>query len=505
MLMRYNNKIMLFLCSFVLFALVVTGISLKERKYCMGVPVISEEHLKEYTEIDSLDISQLIFDGQPIAVDWIRKQVYISQSSHALKKFFDLQGKIGSENPEYEIFVLNTSTLKDIRASVKEGKSFTLIIKSGTFYQKVPMVITTMPVMFLKLEGTGEDEQGRSIMRGKLTLWNSRNPKAETYQTTTSYVEWRMRGNSTRTFPKLAWKVNLRDEIGQNNNADFLGLGSDDDWILNPMSMDDTFVKEKLVQTLWSQLISKTDYNYKMSQGEYVELFINGAYQGIYLLQRRIDAKYLELNKEKDVLLKGINTWEAESVQDAYEIVSTPLEHEKSYEILKQAMTFEDGNTTNASNFIDVSLLLQFISGTDNYGYKNTFYILKDKKGSYELYFVPWDTDLSLGVTWGYDYEESMNEIIERYELPAMKKEIDVLDAKFAQRWKELRQGIYSEENVLGVYKELTEQLSSSGAIERDEEQWGLLHEGEDNWESLECFIKERLLFLDEYYLKLEN
>ena len=106
MLMRYNNKIMLFLCSFVLFALVVTGISLKERKYCMGVPVISEEHLKEYTEIDSLDISQLIFDGQPIAVDWIRKQVYISQSSHALKKFFDLQGKIGSENPEYEIFVL---------------------------------------------------------------------------------------------------------------------------------------------------------------------------------------------------------------------------------------------------------------------------------------------------------------------------------------------------------------------------------------------------------------
>lgn len=269
--------------------------------------------------------------------------------------------------------------------------------------------------------------------------------------------------------------------------------------------MDDTFVKEKMVQTLWSQLISKTDYNYKMSQGEYVELFINGAYQGIYLLQRRIDAKYLELDKEKDVLLKGINTWEAASIQDAYEIISTPLEYEESYEMLKQTMAFEDGNTTNTSNFIDVSLLLQFISGIDNYGYKNTFYVLKDKKDSYELYFVPWDTDLSLGVTWGYDYEESMNEIIERYELPAMKRNVDVLDVKFAQRWKELRQGIYSEENVLRLYKELTEQLSNSGAIERDEEQWGLHHEGEDNWENLECFIKERLLFLDEYYLKLEN
>lgn len=505
MLMRYNNKIMLFLCSFVLFALVVTGISLQERKYCMGVPVISEERLEEYTEIDSLDISQLIFEGQPIAVDWPRKQVYVSQSSNALKKFFDLQGKISSENPEYELFMLNTPALKDICASVKSGKSFTLIIKNGTSYQKVPMIITTMPILFLKLEGTGEDEQGRSIMRGMLTLWNSGNPKTETYQTTTSYVEWRMRGNSTRTFPKLAWKVNLRDVNGENNDVDFLGLGSDDDWILNPMSMDDTFLKEKLVQELWGQLLSETDYNYKMSQGEYVELFINGAYQGLYLLQRRIDTKYLELNKEKDVLLKGINTWEAESIQDAYEIVSTPLEYEESYEILEQTMTFEDENTTNASNFIDVSLLLQFISGTDNYGYKNTFYVLKDKNDSYELYFVPWDTDLSLGVTWGYDYKESVNEIIERYELPTMKRKVDALDAKFAKRWKELRRGIYSEENVLGVCKELTEQLLNSGAIERDEEQWGLLHEGKDNWKNLECFIKERLLFLDEYYLKLEN
>ena len=501
MLMRYNNKIMLFLCSFVLFALVVTGISLQERKYCMGVPVISEERLEEYTEIDSLDISQLIFEGQPIAVDWPRKQVYVSQSSNALKKFFDLQGKISSENPEYELFMLNTPALKDICASVKSGKSFTLIIKNGTSYQKVPMIITTMPILFLKLEGTGEDEQGRSIMRGMLTLWNSGNPKTETYQTTTSYVEWRMRGNSTRTFPKLAWKVNLRDVNGENNDVDFLGLGSDDDWILNPMSMDDTFLKEKLVQELWGQLLSETDYNYKMSQGEYVELFINGAYQGLYLLQRRIDTKYLELNKEKDVLLKGINTWEAESIQDAYEIVSTPLEYEESYEILEQTMTFEDENTTNASNFIDVSLLLQFISGTDNYGYKNTFYVLRKSNDAYELHLVPWDTDLSLGVPWGYDYEGSMNEMIERQELGTVRKNVPDIDKQISKRWKQLRDNIYSEKNILSVYNELTDRLTNSGALQRDEECWGLLHEGEDNWENLQRFIKERLQVLDNYYM----
>ena len=45
----------------------------------------------------------------------------------------------------------------------------------------------------------------------------------------------------------------------------------------------------------------------------------------------------------------------------------------------------------------------------------------------------------------------------------------------------------------------------ASGAMGRDEEQWGLLHEGEDNWENLERFIKERLIFLDEYYAKFEQ
>ena len=105
--------------------------------------------------------------------------------------------------------------------------------------------------------------------------------------------------------------MNLRDEDFQKSNVDLLGLGSDDDYILNPMSMDDTFVKEKLIQELWSQLMKQADYNYQMTKGEYVELFINGAYQGLYLLQRRIDAKYLNLNRNQDILLKGINTWES--------------------------------------------------------------------------------------------------------------------------------------------------------------------------------------------------
>ena len=499
-----KNKIVLFLCSFGTLIVVIIFFISMERRYCMSVPVISENMLADYTETNDLDISQLLFEDEPIAVDWPRNQIYISQSFEVLDDYFTLQGELESENPSYELYFLKTKTLYNLNDAIKNGEPLTLIMKNGTSYQKVPVVITTLPIMYLKIEGTGADEQGRDIVNGKMTLWNSASLASSSYQTATSMAEWRMRGNSTRTYPKLSWKLNLRDEMGQNNNVNLLGLGSDDDWILNPMSMDDTCIKEKLVQVLWEQLVSETDYNYKMSQGEYTELFINGAYQGLYLLQRRIDTKYLGLNREKDILMKGINTWEAETVFDAYEVVSSPFETEQTYCYLENAMDFKENHLINIANFIDVSLLLQLISGTDNYGYKNTFYALKQKNGIYELYLVPWDTDLSLGVPWGYDYEDSIDEIIERYEMQTLRREVKDFDVRIAKRWKELRKNIYSKENILSVYSDITNTLIVSGAMKRDEEQWGFLHEGEDNWENLECFIKERLTFLDEYYAKLE-
>lgn len=497
---KRKNKIVLFLCSFGAILLIVLFSMSLGRKYCMGVLVITEEELLKYTETTEFDISELLFEKEKVSVDWPRNQIYISQSVENLDNYFSLQGKLEAENSIYELFFLKTKTLYDLSGAVKNGQALTLIMKSGTSYQRVPVVITTLPIMYLKIEGTGTDEQGRDIVNGKMTLWNSANPASASYQTVTSMAEWRMRGNSTRIYPKLAWKLNLRDENGQNNNVDFLGLGSDDDWILNPMSMDDTCMKEKLVQELWEQLDSETDHNYKMSQGEYIELFINGAYQGIYLLQRRVDIKYLGLNRESDILMKGVNTWEAETVFDAYEMVSSPLETEETYRALENALNFKENHSMNTANFIDVSLLLQLISGVDNYGYKNTFYALKKNDNNYELYLIPWDTDLSLGVTWGYDYEQSMGEIIERYEMQTMRKESASLDVQIANRWKELRASVYSEENILLNYKKITEQLLNSGALKRDEEQWGLLHEGEDTRENLEQFIKERLLFLDEYY-----
>lgn len=479
-----NKKLLFLVTSFLIFIVGVFFITEAEKQYCMGVPRITEEYLNGYTETTELDISKIIFEGQQVAFDWENQCIYISQSAENKDEFYKMQGKLEAADSSYRLFFLDEL----------------LVIQSGDMYQKVKVVITTFPVMYLDVEARYEDSEGNNIIQGNMTLWNCLEKSISNYQTTTCAAEWHMRGNSSRSYPKKSWKLTLKASDGQNSNEDLLALGSDDDWILNPMSMDDTFAKEKIAQVLWNQLVKKTDYNDSMSEGKYIELVINGSYQGLYLLQRRVDEKFLKLNQTKDILFKGINTWEAETVEDGYEIVHTPYEFEESYCTMKQVLAFQEGNNIHIDNFIDVNLFLQFLSGGDNYGYKNMFYAIRKTKDGYEMRMIPWDTDLSLGVIWGYDYEESMTQMTERQELLSIRKQVPDIDERIAKRWSELRKSIYSEENVLSIYEDVKKTLKNSGAVERDFACWGLLHEGEDNWDNLHCFIKERLEVLDEYY-----
>ena len=496
-----RKRIMYFLFSFVSLCMLIFLLKMVDNNTFLGLPIINEDDLLGYTETTEFDISHMKYNGENIAVDFPSNSVFISQSVENIKNIDSLAGGV-STNQNHSLAVLKSPCLENLSETAKEGKPIVLIILSEKekMYKKVNLIITNLPILYLDFESNSEDDQGRNLNIGKMTLWTG-DAASSGYKTVTGNAEWRLRGNSTRSFDKKAWKLNLRDESFQNKNMNLLGLGSDDDWILNPMSMDDTFIKEKLIQNLWEQVVSDTKYNYKMSKGEYIELFINGAYQGLYLLQRRIDMKYLELDQRQDILLKGINTWEAENMNEGYEIVSTPLNEEDTYSELESAMTFDNKNRINIDNFIDVSLMLQFISGYDNSGYKNMFYILKKTDDRYNLYLVPWDTDLSFGVTWGYAYENSLNAIIQRQETKAVRENVEDYDFRTVKRWKELRGNILKEENIFRICDSLLEKLESCGAVQRDQKIWGKLHKEKDNYENLKKFIQERLSLLDAYYL----
>lgn len=501
---RAVDKIIIGTASIFIFIVLTTAFIKISKQKCFDLPVISEKTLTEFEEISTMDLSQIAFDGERAAVDYLSNSIFISQSERNTNAYDTLQGEFTSFNSGYTLAMLDTPALHDIPESVRRGVPLTLVILENHCYQKVNVILSTIPVMNLKFEYETIDDQQRNINVGKMTLWNNYFHSAS-YQTVTSAAEWRVRGNSTRSYPKQPWKLNLREENGDNHHLDLLNLGSDDDWILNPLSMDDTKMKEKLAQELWKQNLSETDYNYPMSSGEYVEVLINGAYQGLYLLQRRIDAKFLSLDLKSDILLKGNNIWETEDMQEAYEIVHSSFGMQETYQKFDFALKNKEQYFINEKNFVDMSLFLQFLSANDNYGYKNMFYLLKKSGEGYELSWIPWDTDLSLGVTWGYDYDTSLHQIIERRELSQIRKFSPQIDILMSRRWQEARKTVYSEKMIVSICDQIAEQLNKSGALKREEERWGKLHEENDNYENLRKFIMERLEFLDSYYAGLAS
>ena len=473
-----------------------------QRKYCMDVPLISEKELGAYTEGSSFDISQLTFNGEKAAVDQNRATVYISQSADKLSHSALLEGTLRHADPNCSLYFVRDGALENIPAAVRSSTPLTLILSDGISYQRVSVIITTLPVVNMEGEITHKNDDNRDVLTGNITLWAGFDPLLEQYSTKSSQLQWHVRGSSSSGQAKNPWKLSLKDENGENRDLDFLGLGADDDWILNSLTIDDTKIKEKLVMDLWNVNAEATDYNFKMSTGEYVEVVINGEYLGLFLLQRRLDAKYLGLSEE-DVLLKS-NTYGAPSAQELYEFVTPATNTDEIYSIMQRVYEGTDCSAYNLYNMIDTNLFLQLASAVDNFGSKNMYHVLKHTENGYEHFLLPWDTDLSFGLGWNdgyyYDYKAAMNVFNFRIETEGLKKAKPEYDQYASERWSELRQSLLSEANLLSYIDIFYGQLSESGAWIRDKSIWADRYGGEDTIDALKQFICERIAVMDEYY-----
>ena len=169
----------------------------------------------------------------------------------------------------------------------------------------------------------------------------------------------------------------------------------------------------------------------------------------------------------------------------------------------------------NLQNMIDTNLMLQATSSIDNQGLKNMFHVLIPKGDGYEHYFVPWDTDQSLGVVWSHEkkdfahnFIQAWKERVQRKETVAMAKLHPDYYQQEAARWFELRQWLLVEEEWHSYVDEIYGYLADSGAFERDEKLWGMRYgtnsvETLDTISTLKRFITSRFAYLDEYYAEL--
>ena len=507
MYVRKNSlKSILIILSCVFFAGLVLFVVKKEQTSCLGVPFITEEELQQiaYTSVEQGNV--ILLEDHLLPYDEAAKKLYITCNMDAGTKFYDMEGQLTSLLSDYKLYFLWDDAFEVMMDAIKYGYRFSLFaVDSNGNYISYAVIFTTLPVVEMRGEVVRVDEREREVYAGEITVWDPAYQESSHLMVQDSALEWNVRGFSSMSFQKKSLKLNLKEKNGQNNKLAFLGFESDDDYILNPMWFDDIKVREKLAIDLWNEMSDEKGSTLKMSDGQFCEVVINGEYQGLRLMQNKIEKSYLKLD-DNDILLKGNNVNEGtkKSPEEVYETIFSSQDEEMTYHIVSDLFYQTDFSNINLESWVDLQLFLHLGNMIDNETYKNIYYVIQGEDNAESMSFIPWDTDMSFGIYWndGFRYmPESAEYITYRIEYEKLKEQYPELDTMMKERWKELRQTVFSNTNILSKADQYTLTVCDSGALERDFNylgwnSWG----GEDTLDGFKAYIVRRLQVLDELY-----
>lgn len=407
--------------------------------------------------------------------------------------------------------------------SVSQNRVFRLWLISDTQYWMYNVYFTGMPVAFIT--STGEvDEEGDSL--GSIEVFDQYHSTAE-YQI--AGCKWHLRGATTLNYEKSCYRLSLTDD-----KLSFLGMRRDDDWILHALYDDDGLIHNKLSYEVW-QTIARHNYvnNDEGIRMEYVELFIDNAYQGVYGLSERIDQKALSMSGS-DMLYKcvdyrgpGSDDFYSELTEDMTPTfkMKYPKEFDmEDWEPLRQwtdlflfdgLSDYEQGTKAiNMENAIDYTLFDLLVCGGDNTMKNIYFHAVRQGDGSYRMVKIPWDLNMTWGNSWIDDYALNFNCFQEKNfdSLDGWTRDMEALyqlnpeeiGGRLNERWWELRENIITKEVLYDIVDVQYGYLHGSGAYIRNYIWWPPKVEyWQDNY--IYEYIDKRLDFLDGYMEQLGN
>lgn len=412
---------------------------------------------------------------------------------------------------------------------MSSGKVRQVYVSDGKRWCSLRVCLSGLPVLSVHTSHSEPAElnyEMRERNYGDVTLfWPEGNFRQ---QVLSSKVEWHWRGNASLLSQKKSYRLNLLDEAGQSNPLDFLGLGEDDGWILVNFSTDCTRTRDMAANLLWNELAADNESDPAGAVIQYVELYLDDEYMGVYGLCRPLGRKTLDLGAN-DVLYKWrlsnmmkpheFDWMEEEQMMDYFGAIEISWPNEwrpgawhilqpyvKSLYMAEEPVPWETVESLlNVENAVDVALFKQFTCAVDN-ALQNMYLLYRDDEGL--IYRIPWD----MNYTFGDCYDAFCDLDLTTFIVPDL--ELDALyaadpertQALVAERWQELRQSVFSLDHLRAVYNGLYKTLVQSGAMARDFALWGV-NDAYQGWSENDTlapaetllFMKERLSYLDKY------
>lgn len=504
----------------------------RQRGQVMEAPVISEEKAQElcstresYAQDESVSLQ---INGVHAAYVTAEERYYIPKNME--ESYWKGTLSASADGESVSVAWLEDSMFRDMEAAISEEHEFRCLIYSDTEYAFVSVLFTGMPVMSIEGE-MGQQGTRIAVFDPVLSLSGG-------YQVEESAAYYNIRGNASKRFEKLGYRVEFfYDDGSEGRDISLLGMRSDNDWQLKAMYSDRSKLRDKLSIELWNEIASltetQTDDGCRM---EYLELIINGEYAGLYGLVEPTDYKSLGLDKTSDLIYKmGADEWpddemfeESEAAQSFtcggvsirqadktyYDGIWTPFRTfwDSGYEMDSEEDLETLYSCIDRQNFIAYHLYYNAIAGMDN-RFKNIIYsTVIGADGSYVIRRIPWDQNYS----WGDDFEtgdeKSVKNIRYNPELATrwLNEEVfrnmmeydETLPEDMQEVWKTWRSSFLQEDVWINYAREQMDYLTSSGAFARDSRRWPD-SENVEGTEEIEEFINTRFSWLDGYLEEL--
>lgn len=340
----------------------------------------------------------------------------------------------------------------------------------------------------------------------------------------------------------------------------FLGLRSDNNWMLDAGQTDVFRLRNRIAMDLWNNMAAKPYYASIEPEarngvrGDVVELFLDNEYRGIYNFSEMMDRKQLKLKKVntrtgqiRGCLYKSVN-WDRTKMFnfiDSYDNTSETLYgYEMKYPDLDDSDTLDWAPLVNANNFargssdadfqqyvndyfdmpvlLDYNIFFNVVNAVDNGG-KNMYWAVYDKTASKRLTLTPWDLDATFGQRWGGQLVKKVDEGY--YNSPFFRLDFELMLTyrlfrdnvngyvdSLNTRYRQLRQPgqPLHTDSILTLVNSYYETVKNSGAARReadkwsgDSDVWGDIINFDQEYAYICDWIRQRMDFIDRTELPL--
>lgn len=349
--------------------------------------------------------------------------------------------------------------------------------------------------------------------------------------TTEANVGIELRGGFSQSVPKKSYELSFwADTAGAaTRDVRLLGLRTDNKWNLQALYNEPLRTNSRVANELWLAMqqayYQGQEPTAKDGIGQaYAEVFVNGAYRGVYALSERVDRKQLQLKKYangaiKGELYKGADWGPATTFVGAlpafdnarllwggfeYKAPEEATDWTNLAGFVRFVQTSPDAEfyaqyrqRFRLDNAVDYFLFLNLTRATDNTG-KNV-YIAKYKAGE-PYFYVPWDLDGTFGNDWRGEHDATTTGLLTNgfYQRLLGDSAAGGFRDALRSRWATLRGGLVAENALLNRFRAHGAYLAQNNVLARERLAWpqfAAATAAEDAYTA--TWLRARLQYLD--------